>query len=195
MYAEYLKVAACEVDEAADGTEALAKATASLPDVVITETRLSGISGYELCARLRREPATAAVTIVVVTADGYAADIERALSAGADSVLVKPCLPDQLAAELRRLLRRSPRQRQPNSKAPFTKALKAATPEQHYATASPPFPPPELKCPLCDATLAYRQSRVARRNRRDEQWDYFECVNGCGLFRYFQRTRRFSRVS
>jgi len=48
LYAEYLKLSACAVEEADDGREALAKAIARLPDVIISETRLPGITGIEL---------------------------------------------------------------------------------------------------------------------------------------------------
>ena len=62
MYAEYLRLsAACETDEAEDGREALAKAMSRHPDVIVTETRLPGINGFDLCTLLRRDTSTSAI--------------------------------------------------------------------------------------------------------------------------------------
>src|SRR6185503_4842785 len=74
---------------------------------VITDTRLPGINGFELCQLLRRDVATKATPIIVVTAEAIASNLERARRAGADQVLVKPCLPDQLLLEMQRLVSRS----------------------------------------------------------------------------------------
>ena len=103
MYAEFLRHGPWTIEEASDGREALAKAIARRPDIVITETRLPGINGYDLCGLLRRDAATRDIPIIVVTADAYAADVQHARDAGADTVLVKPCLPEQLADEIVRV--------------------------------------------------------------------------------------------
>src|SRR5687768_17028745 len=100
LYAEYLRLGSWQVDEASDGREALAKAIALRPDVIVTETRLPGIDGVTLCDLLRRDVTTNAIPVVVVTGDAYPSDIEHALEAGADVVLTKPCLPEQLSLEL-----------------------------------------------------------------------------------------------
>src|SRR4051812_23067848 len=91
MYAQYMRSENWTVEEAADGPEALAKALALRPDVIVTEIRLPGIDGFELCKLLRADFATRLVPIVVVTGDAYKRDVELARSAGASSVLVKPC--------------------------------------------------------------------------------------------------------
>src|SRR5262245_49426419 len=108
-YGEYFRQihANIDLDEARDGREALATALARPHDLVVTETRLAGISGYELCELLRRDVATRATPIVVITGEASATTVERARAAGADAVLLKPCLPDVLLAEMRRLLQRS----------------------------------------------------------------------------------------
>lgn len=107
MYAEYLTSVAVGIQEAADGRDALAWAIASPPDLIVTETRLPGINGYQLCALLRSEPTTRHIPIVVLTGDGYQADVAHARAAGADAVLIKPCLPSVLLAEMRRVMARS----------------------------------------------------------------------------------------
>ena len=92
MYAEFMKLQAWTTEEAADGPEGLAKALSCRPSIVITETQLPGISGYDLVTLLRRDVQTKAIPIVVVTADAYDGAVSRARNAGADQVLIKPCL-------------------------------------------------------------------------------------------------------
>src|SRR5829696_4768445 len=107
MYAHYLRMSAYRVEESDDGRDALARALTLRPTVVIAETRLPGINGYELCRLLRADTATRTTPIVIVTADAFPADTERAEAAGADAVLVKPCLPEVLDSEIRRLIAQS----------------------------------------------------------------------------------------
>ena len=108
LYAATLTGDCWQVDEAADGREALAKAIAVRPDVVITDSRLPGIDGIALCGLLRRDMVTSMIPVVFVTGDAYPADVARATAAGADLVLTKPCLPQQLLAGLRRVLDNAP---------------------------------------------------------------------------------------
>src|SRR5438874_4703455 len=97
MYSEFLtQLSACEIEEAEDGREALAKAIARHPDIVITETRLPGISGFDLCGLLRQDSVLRTTPIIFVTGDAFDGDVQRARRMGADAVLVKPCLPDEL---------------------------------------------------------------------------------------------------
>src|SRR6187455_2736841 len=104
MYGQYMKAANWIVEEAVDGRDALAKALALRPELIVTEIRLPGIDGFELCKLLRRDFATRGIPIVVVTGDAYPRDLKLALNAGATSVLLKPCLPEAVLAEAGRLL-------------------------------------------------------------------------------------------
>jgi two-component system, cell cycle response regulator DivK len=211
MYAEYLRLGAWQVEEAADGREALAKALAARPDIVITETRLPGMSGYDLCQLLRHDVSTGSIPIIVVTADAFAGDLARARAAGADAVLAKPCLPETLAAEVQRLLGRSrvlntkggaPRAVDsptraddvaPRSRAAHNISLKRA--HKRGNTTEPPVAPPPLVCPDCDRALTYHRSHVGGvSTKHQEQWDYFECPAGCGTFQYRTRTRKLKKV-
>ena len=177
MYAEYLRLSsAWAVDEAADGREALAKAISRVPAVIVTETRLPGLNGFDLCRLLRSDAVTADVSIIVVTGDALEADVARARMAGADAVLVKPCLPDRLCGEIGRVTSRE------------QEKLIAS------ATVDPQLTPPSVVCPTCDTPLRYLRSHVGGVGRHPEQWDYFECTAGCGLFQYRQRTRKLRRV-
>lgn len=215
MYAEFLKLAPCEIDEAEDGREALAKAISRHPDLVVTETRLPGMNGFELCAVLRSDASTSDIPIVFVTGDAYATDVRRAQQAGADSVLIKPCMPETLLNEMRRLLDTSAdlraRGRALSGKVReqldrSERLLKQSREQVRRQTLSrahlrgqttdPPNPPPALVCPVCDQALRYARSHVGGVNARLlEQWDYYECAAGCGTFQYRQRTRRLRPVT
>ncbi|MGE5246168.1 MAG: response regulator [Betaproteobacteria bacterium] len=213
MYAEYLTRARCEVDHATDGREALAKAISRRPDAVVTDTRLPGIDGIDLCRLLRGDPATASIALVIVTGDAYAADVQRAEGAGADRVLIKPCLPETLLAELRRLVERphgvarADPARGPGQGAADgrrsrqildgrdSRAGILARAHQRRVTDAPPVEPPALLCPNCDHALTYMRSHIGGVNAlHSEQWDYFECPSGCGTFQYRQRTRKLRKV-
>ena len=104
VYSEYLALAGCEVDEADNGTDALAKAHARPHDIVVTEVALPGVDGYELCRQFRHDAALRQTPLIVITSDEQASAADRARSAGADAVLVKPCLPAALVAEIARLV-------------------------------------------------------------------------------------------
>jgi DNA-binding response OmpR family regulator len=212
MYAEFLRLASCEVEQAADGRQALAMAISRQPHVVITETQLPGIDGFDLCRLLRADGATRSTPIIVVTGDGYAGDIQRAREAGATEVLVKPCLPDVLLATAKQLLESS---RTMHARAEKARADAEAQIERAHIlearvrrartraerlhrrqTASPPLPPPALTCPQCEASLAYEHSHIGGVSAsRSEQWDYYSCPRGCGAYQYRQRTRKVRRVA
>jgi two-component system cell cycle response regulator DivK len=215
MYATFLQQqGACEVDEAEDGREALAKALTQHPNVVVTETRLPGMNGFELCRILRSDEQTRQIPIVLVTGDAYIREKQRAAACGADAVLVKPCLPEQLAAEIRRVLgdsrdalarSRTARElaamqvanadaRLERSRTVIRRAIASRT-FQRLSTTTPPIPPVTLVCPTCDRALQYLRSHIGGVSARyAEQWDYFECTGGCGTFQYRHRTRKLRRV-
>jgi DNA-binding response OmpR family regulator len=91
-----LRLEGFQVITARDGPDALAKAVAVRPDLVLLDVRMPGIDGYTLCARLRADASLAAVPVVIVTANYGAAAIEAARRAGADDYLVKPFHPATL---------------------------------------------------------------------------------------------------
>jgi CheY-like chemotaxis protein len=104
MYAEYLSQDGFAVAEAADGEEAVAKARALLPDVVLMDLSLPGMDGWEATRVLKADPRTRHIRIVALTAHALASYAESARAAGCDGVVTKPCLPPDLAAEVRRQL-------------------------------------------------------------------------------------------
>jgi hypothetical protein len=134
--------------------------------------------------------------------------------AGADAVLIKPCLPQVLFAEIQRLLTRSAslreradavRERMRDQSAKSDRLIeqsRAVVRRQMLSsmhirqeTTTPPVVPPALVCPSCDLPLRYLRSHVGGVSaRHPEQWDYFECAGGCGRFQYRERTRKLRRA-
>ncbi|MGE0640054.1 MAG: response regulator transcription factor [Thermoanaerobaculia bacterium] len=96
-----------EVVVARDGESALAAAASSQPALVVLDLMLPDIDGYEVCRRLRQDPATAAVRIVVLTARGRDAERVRGLEEGADAYVTKPFSTRELIATVNELLGRS----------------------------------------------------------------------------------------
>jgi two-component system phosphate regulon response regulator PhoB len=89
-----------------DGDEALLLARESVPDIVILDWMIEGVSGIEVCRRLRRTPDTANVPIIMLTARGEETDRVRGLETGADDYLTKPFSPRELIARVGAVLRR-----------------------------------------------------------------------------------------
>jgi two-component system phosphate regulon response regulator PhoB len=96
-----------EVDAAARGDEAQIKLQESPPDLVILDWMLPGLSGIELCRRLRARPETKALPIIMLTARGEESEKVRGLATGADDYMVKPFSVPELLARVRALLRRA----------------------------------------------------------------------------------------
>jgi two-component system phosphate regulon response regulator PhoB len=95
-----------EVSSTTDGEEALMMVRESAPDLVILDWMIEGISGIELCRRLRRMPEAGNVPIIMLTARGEEADRIRGLQTGADDYVTKPFSPRELIARIGAVLRR-----------------------------------------------------------------------------------------
>jgi two-component system phosphate regulon response regulator PhoB len=93
--------------EAPDGDEALLQAREQKPDLILLDWMLPLVSGIEVCRRLRRDPETRAIPIVMLTARGEEGDKLRGLDSGADDYVTKPFSPSELIARIRAVLRRS----------------------------------------------------------------------------------------
>jgi CheY-like chemotaxis protein len=104
MYAFGLLAMGFQPVTAATGEEAFARACELRPDAVVAEASLPGISGLALTQRLRNDARTKNAGIVVLTGHGEASIREQADAAGCDRFIVKPCLPDALAFEVRDVL-------------------------------------------------------------------------------------------
>jgi DNA-binding response OmpR family regulator len=106
MYANELTRAGFEVVEAHNGLQGAEKASDIVPDAIVTDLGLPGIDGFELCRRMQRDPRLSAIPFLAVTGRYFSpADIARARREGCHSVLLKPLGPDDLVAEVRRVLK------------------------------------------------------------------------------------------
>ncbi len=101
-----LKQAGFEVLAASDGAEALNKARSALPSLIVLDLMLPEVDGLEVCKMLRRDPATADIPIVMVTAKAAEIDRVLGLELGADDYLTKPFSPRELVLRVKKLLRR-----------------------------------------------------------------------------------------
>jgi two-component system phosphate regulon response regulator PhoB len=102
-----LEAAGYDVDTVARGDEADVRFKESPPDLVVLDWMLPGLSGIELCRRLRSRPETRALPIIMLTARGEESERVRGLSTGADDYIVKPFSVPELLARVTALLRRS----------------------------------------------------------------------------------------
>src|SRR5689334_19628042 len=90
------------VIEAASGGEALREAASHQPDLVLLDVNLPDINGFEVCRRLKADPATARIPVLHLTASYVAAgDLTRGLESGAENYLVEPVEPEVLVATIR----------------------------------------------------------------------------------------------
>ena len=103
-----LERAGYEVIKAGNGDEALQLAMARRPDVAVLDVRMPGLDGYELTARLRAEPATASIPIILLSASVHQANIDRGFEVGATAYLRKPFDPPELLGEIARALGDAP---------------------------------------------------------------------------------------
>ena len=104
MYAEYLQFSGFRVAEAKNGNEAVEKAFALKPDLILMDLSLPGMDGWEATRRLKADEATRRIPVVALTGHALAGASEGAKKAGCDSFVTKPCLPDDLVVEVRRML-------------------------------------------------------------------------------------------
>lgn len=96
LVAELLIYAGFRTAQAATGHEALERALALQPDVMLLDLSLPGLDGWEITRRLRADPIGKSLRIIALTAHATPAPLSRAREAGCDLVLTKPCAPDAL---------------------------------------------------------------------------------------------------
>lgn len=106
IWALYLRSCGYRVSTAGDGASAIAQAEQHLPDLIVLDLELPGISGLDVARRLRRNHSTHDIPLIAATGYSHQQQLSSARDAGFDIVLVKPLDPESLAGEIARLLDR-----------------------------------------------------------------------------------------
>jgi len=101
----YLDDLGCRTVAAYDGQETLDKVAEAKPDLILLDIMMPKMSGFEVCRKLKADPATAGIPVCMVTALTEEADIERAVDAGTDDFISKPVNRWELLTRVRSLLR------------------------------------------------------------------------------------------
>jgi len=101
----YLSDLDCEIMVAVDGRDTLEKVASFQPDLILLDIMMPKLSGFEVCKKIREDPATRQVMILMVTALNEPGDIERAVAAGCDDFLSKPVNKLELNKRVENMLR------------------------------------------------------------------------------------------
>jgi two-component system cell cycle response regulator len=101
----YLSALPCKVSRALDGEAALARVVDEAPDLILLDVMMPKMSGFEVCQRLKSDPATREIPVFMVTALNDVGDVERGADAGTDDFLSKPFNKVELLTRVRSLLR------------------------------------------------------------------------------------------
>ena len=102
-----LRFADFEVVLTQNGEDAIEKASQEQPDLILLDVRMPRMSGYEACRRLKEDASTSEIPVVFLSAKGQEKEIEEGLDSGAVEYIVKPFAPDELADQVRDILRRA----------------------------------------------------------------------------------------
>lgn len=100
-----LRFAGFEVELASNGAEAVEKASVAVPDLILMDVRMPRMTGYQACEALKKNPATHDVPVVFLSAKGQESEIQEGLEVGAMEYILKPFAPDELTAQVHRILK------------------------------------------------------------------------------------------
>ena len=101
----YLSGFDCEIETAGDGMEALEKVKSFAPDLILLDIMMPKLSGFEVCEKLKSDPKTKGIMILMVTALSELGDVERAVNAGCDDYLSKPVNKHELLKRVDNMLK------------------------------------------------------------------------------------------
>lgn len=101
----YLSGIDCEIAAASDGQDTLAKVKSFQPDLILLDVMMPKLSGFEVCQKLKADPALRKIMVLMVTALNEAGDIERAVKAGTDDFLSKPVNRIELTKRVENMLK------------------------------------------------------------------------------------------
>lgn len=101
----YLDTIECEVQCAVDGQDTINKVASFHPDLILLDVMMPKLSGFEVCKKLKQDPATSKIMVLMVTALNELGDIERAVASGTDDFLSKPVNQVELIKRVENMLK------------------------------------------------------------------------------------------
>ncbi|TWU33782.1 response regulator [Novipirellula artificiosorum] len=101
----YLAKVDCDFETSVDGQDTLDKVASFQPDLVLLDVMMPKLSGFEVCEKIKKDPATRRVMVLMVTALNELGDIERAVAAGTDDFLSKPVNKIELLKRVENMLK------------------------------------------------------------------------------------------
>jgi two-component system phosphate regulon response regulator PhoB len=182
-----LKKSGLEVITAEDGVEALAKARETVPDAIVLDVMLPQMDGLEVCRALRREPKTAAIPVIMVTAKGAEVDRVLGLELGADDYLTKPFSPRELVLRIKKLLQ--PRQAAPEKEQLRIGEIVIDLPKHEVVVAGNPIVLTLTEFKLI-SVMAQRCGRVQSREQLlNDVWEYHSPIDTRTVDTHVRRLR------
>jgi DNA-binding response OmpR family regulator len=184
-----LKAAGCDVIAAEDGAEALQRARSASPDLIVLDLMLPEVEGIEVCKLLRRDPATAKVPIIILTAKAAEVDRILGLELGADDYVTKPFSPRELVLRVKKLLQRQA-ENEDDQKEILTAGEVVVNLPRHTVTVK--GQPAELTATEFKllALLIQRRGRVQSRDQMlQEVWNYERMVDTRTVDTHMRRLR------
>jgi len=186
-----LRQAGFEVAAAGEGAAAVKKARAWLPSLIVLDVMLPELDGLEVCKMLRRDPATAAIPIILLTAKAAEIDRVLGLELGADDYLTKPFSPRELVLRVKKILERGQsRQSQPAAAEKFKFGdLLIDVPRHQVSWRGKAFELTATEFKLL-TVLAQRRGRVQSRDQllRDV-WEYDSLIDTRTVDTHMRRLR------
>jgi len=183
-----LRQAGYDVVAAKDGAEALKKARAVLPGLIVLDLMLPEVDGLEVCKMLRRDPATTSIPVMMVTAKAAEIDRVLGLELGADDYLTKPFSPRELVLRVKKILERGRTAEQEQDSLRFGNLL-IDTPRHLVSWRGKQIELTATEFKLL-AVLAQRRGRVQSRDQllRDV-WEYNSLIDTRTVDTHMRRLR------
>jgi CheY-like chemotaxis protein len=91
---------------ASNGVEAVERAIAEIPDLILMDVRMPRMTGYDACKKLKENDSTKSIPVIFLSAKGQDQEIQQGLAAGAEEYILKPFAPDELVNQVRGVLKR-----------------------------------------------------------------------------------------
>jgi len=183
-----LSNAGYDVVTAADGQEALQKARACSPSLILLDVMLPEVDGLEVCKLLRRDPATSEIPIIMLTAKAAEIDRVLGLELGADDYVTKPFSPRELVLRVKNLLRRRVSEEKDQGRMEFEE-LVIDVPAHLVTVKGRPVDLTATEFKLL-SVLASRRGRVQSRDRLlKDVWDYDSLIDTRTVDTHIRRLR------